>query len=160
MRTLRGSSISLILIIAVMLVVLALALRMAYFATKLLPMTIAVLVLILAVIELARGIKAGNGSGAPATAGKGKGRTDPPVSKDLLYLSWVVGFFLAVYVLGFLIATPIFVGAYMKRHGSNWLASVATAIIYTCIIYVVFDFALQANLYEGRLPIWLNSLSG
>ena len=54
-----------------------------------------------------------------------------------------------------MIAILVFVGAYMKQHGSRWLAVVTTAVIFTGIMYAVFNAALKADLYKGQLPMWL-----
>jgi hypothetical protein len=43
----------------------------------------------------------------------------------------------------------------MKRHGSHWPGAVIAALLFTGIVYIVFNFALQADLYRGQLPMWL-----
>ena len=157
MRTLRSSAYSLIVVIVLILAVIGLSLRLAYFASKLLPLLIASMVLILAVIDLVREIKTEHSPKATETTAKTGvgGKTSVKASKYFHYLGWLVGFSLAIYVVGFLIAIPLFVGAYMKRHGSNWLSTVTTAILYTGIIYAVFDLALKTDLYKGKLLMWL-----
>jgi bacteriorhodopsin len=157
MRTLRSSIYSLIVVIVLMVAVIGLSLRLAYFASKLLPVVIASMVLLLAVIDLVMEIKAEHSPKAPETAAKtgAGGKTGVKASKYFRYVSWLVGFSLAIYMVGFLIAIPLFVGAYMKRHGSHWLGTVTTAILYTGIIYAVFDLALKADLYKGKLLMWL-----
>jgi hypothetical protein len=69
--------------------------------------------------------------------------------------AWLLGYALSIYLLGFLIATLGFVGAYMKRHGSTWFETVMTAAIFTAVIYAVFDLAFNTDLYKGQLPMWL-----
>ena len=146
MRTLNSSSYSLIAIIILMLAVMALSLKMAYFSSKLLPLVIAGMVLFLALIDLARELKK-----KPDAAAK----TTEKVGRYTQYLAWIFGFFLAIYVAGFMIAIPLFVGAYMKRHGSGWPATVITAFIYTGIIYAGFELALKTDLYKGKLLMWI-----
>ncbi len=159
MRKLSGSSYSLILVMVVMLALIGLSLRLEYFASKLLPLLMGSTVLLLAVIALAREIKAGH-SLEEATVAAGKTGVGEKDSAEVGIYSgiaaWIIGFFLSIYVLGFMIATLLFVGAYMKRHGSKWPETVITAVIFTGIIYAVFDLAFKAELYKGQLLMWLD----
>ena len=159
MRKLRGSSYSLILVMVVMLAFIGLSLRLVYFASKLLPLLIGSIVLVLAAIALAREIKAGHSleEGIATTNETGVGeKTSAEVGKYSGIAAWIIGFFLSIYVLGFIIATLLFVGVYMKRHGSKWPETVITAVIFTGIIYAVFDLAFKAELYKGQLLMWLD----
>jgi len=66
-----------------------------------------------------------------------------------------VGFFVAIYLLGFIIAIPLFILAYMKAHGTRWLAAITFAILTPTIIYGIFELALGVVLYRGLLFAWL-----
>ena len=159
MRKLRGSSYSLILVIVVMLAFIGLSLRLVYFASKLLPLLMGGIVLLLAVIALAREIKAGHSleEATVTTSETGVGeKNSAEAGKYSGIAAWIIGFFLSIYVVGFMIATLLFVGAYMKRHGSKWPATVITAVIFTGIIYAVFNLAFKADLYKGQLLMWLD----
>ncbi|OGP63254.1 MAG: hypothetical protein A2169_08420 [Deltaproteobacteria bacterium RBG_13_47_9] len=157
MRKLSGSSYSLIVVIVMMLIIMSLSLGLQYFATKLLPLLIGSMVLILAVIALARDMKAGHSLKVTtaATETDAAGKTSVEASQYLRIAAWILGFSVAIYVVGFLIAIALFVGAYIKRHASNWPATIITAVIFTGIIHIVFNFALKADLYKGQLLMWL-----
>jgi hypothetical protein len=64
---------------------------------------------------------------------------------------WIVSFFVAVWLLGFLVSIPIFVISYMKSHRARW----HTAILYGCVtlvaVYGIFEWALEIKLYRGLL---------
>jgi len=112
----------------------------------------------LAVIDLTREVKAEHRSKAAADEDKVgiDDETGIKTGKYIRYIIWLVGFSLAIYLVGFVIATPVFVVAYMKRHGASWFAGITTAVIYTIIIYVVFNFTLKADLYKGIILIGLD----
>lgn len=159
MIKLRGSSYSLIFVLVVMVAFIGLSLKLEYFASKLLPLLMSNIVLLLGVIALAREIKAGH-SLEEATASTSETDVGEKNSAEVSIYSgiaaWIFGFFLSIYVMGFMIATLLFVGAYMKRNGSKWPATVITAVIFTGIIYAVFNLAFKAELYKGQLLMWLD----
>ena len=142
MKKLSGNSYSLIVVMAVMLVVLGLSLRLEHAAARMLPLLMSSIVFILAAIELRREIAA---RGDTEENSKIEGRKYLPIA------AWILGFSLAIYLVGFIIAIPLFVGCYMKQHGSRWLMAITSAVVYTAIIYSVFELALRVDLYKGLL---------
>ena len=156
MKKITGSACSLIVVIGIVIAVIALSRKMEYPASKLLPIIIGVTVLILATIALVLEIL--TGSVQNAAADKREGAEGDADNRRKVYLGmagWLFGYAIAIYVFGFMISTPVFVGAYMKRHGAGWSGVVATAAIFSVIFYAVFNLALQADLYQGRLLMLL-----
>ena len=49
------------------------------------------------------------------------------------------------------VAVPVFVVAYLKRHETGWFTSIASAVILSVLIYVIFDFSLQVHLTRGLI---------
>ena len=157
MKRLSASSYSLIVVIAFMLVVIGLSLRLEYFAEKLLPLVISISVLVLAAIELRKEIS-GNGHARTAVTGGKTGGGEETGMRRRRYLSigaWLLGFYLAIYLLGFIIAILLFVGSYMKQHGSKWSTAIIWAVLWPAIIYSVFQVTLGVDLYPGLLLAWL-----
>lgn len=157
MKKLTGSACSLIVVIALMLAAIGLSQKLEYSASKLLPLIIGGFVLILSIIALVMETLAGSGQDAVAKNVETAAEKDAG-NRRKVYLGmagWIFGFAIAIYVFGFMISTPVFVGAYMKRHGSAWPGVVATAGIFSVIFYGLFNVALQADLYSGRLLMWL-----
>jgi heme/copper-type cytochrome/quinol oxidase subunit 4 len=64
--------------------------------------------------------------------------------------AWVIGLFLAAYLIGFLISTPLFVVVYMITHGRTFWASCITAVVMGGAIYGA-SIALQMYLFPGIL---------
>ena len=71
--------------------------------------------------------------------------------------AWIAGFTLAIYLLGILIAVPLFVYSYMKAHGTRWHIAIISSIVLVAIIYLGFDLGLGRELYAGLLFTWLGS---
>ena len=147
----KGNAYFLILILAVILLIVILSLTMKAFDSKLLPVLIGSVTFILAAMELVRELKSGKTvtEDKKATAGVAERRG------YLISSIWIGGFFLIVYVLGFNIATALFVLTYMKKQGTGWLAAASFAVVTTAIIYGLFELILKVELYRGLLPIWL-----
>ncbi len=144
---------SYIAVIVFSLVFMGLSLGMEYFSAKMLPLVISSVVILLAAIGLSREILARGESGTTTASdetdnGEGAGES---WHQYALVGIWLVGLFLAVYLLGFIIAIPLFVLSYMKTHGTKWRTAITFAILTTAIVYGVFVFALKVYLYEGLL---------
>ena len=149
----RSSSYFFIAIIVVLLVSIGLSLRMEYFQSKLLPLMIGSIVLVLSSIGLGRDIRAKREPEATVTGGE-VGRSEEAKGELGAYLrvgAWVAGFVLAIYLLGFIMALPLFILSYMKSHGAGWFVAIVFAIITTAIVYGVFEFALRVELYRGLI---------
>ena len=149
----KGSSYFFIVIMVIMLVIIGFSLRMEHFESKLLPLVISSAVLILSAIGLGRGILAGDKQGTTVSSGETTTGEEAGESwrSYLLAGAWVAGFFLAIYLLGFIIAIPLFILAYMKMHGTKWLVAITFAILIPLFIYGVFELALKIILYRGLL---------
>ncbi len=158
MKLPNGSQWSLIVVIAVMLIAIGSSLSLEFFASKLLPILIGTVVLILALIALVVEIKEAPRLGAPASGGETEfeGGTAAEVRIFLAMAAWIFGLALSIYLVGFIISAFLFVGAYMKRHGSSWFSVILTAGLFTGVIHVVFNLALKTDLYNGQLPLWLD----
>lgn len=66
-----------------------------------------------------------------------------------IVFSWVAGFCLAIYLLGFYISIPAFAFAYLKWRRRSWLAAAIFAMALLAFSYAVFAIGLKAPLYKG-----------
>lgn len=64
---------------------------------------------------------------------------------------WIGGFSILTYLFGFLISTPLFITAYLKTHNTGWLATFIVAVVTTGLIYGLFEFFLERELWRGLL---------
>jgi hypothetical protein len=118
------------------------------------------LIFILGVIELRAGIFEGDGGAATAT---GEMEIEKNESRKILrgYLltgAWVGGFLVAIFLLGFLIAIPLFTLFYMKLHGSTWLGAIILTIFVLGFMYAISEPLAGIKLYRGLLPIYIGEL--
>jgi len=77
---------------------------------------------------------------------------DATWGRVLLSVLWVVAYLAGVYLVGFLLATPLYVFLYMLLHGGKSLrAAAATAAVTTFLIWLTFEIAFKYPLYPGIL---------
>lgn len=85
-------------------------------------------------------------------AWRAEGEAEAPWRRVVLSMMWVLGYVAAIYVIGFLWVTPIYVFFYMVIHGAkSWRASVAGALLITLTIWLTFEKAFKYPLYPGIL---------
>lgn len=152
---LRPSTYFAIAIMAVMLVVIGKALTFRYYQTALLPVLGGSLVLILAGIQAVKEIL-----GNRVTKVQEKAPDPPPREEEIQYVkkvdlgifaAWFLGFCLAVYLLGHLLAVLLFMLSYVKWRGKSWGVAIVAAVCITACIYILFPLAFKVELYPGFL---------
>lgn len=73
-----------------------------------------------------------------------------PVSVKIC-LGYLFGFAFAVWLIGFYIASPIFVAAYVRINGGSWKSSLLTGCLAGVFLYLIFPVCLQVDMYPGIL---------
>lgn len=128
------------------------SLTFVYWESIVLPLAISITIFVLAVVQVARElwwVNKGKEAAAKATATGSDTKAD---NRRLgLIFGWAAGFSLAIYLLGFYIATPIFAFAYLKWRGRSWLAAAIFAVGTLVFIYSAFELGLKAPLYKGLI---------
>lgn len=143
-------------VMVLMLVIIGNALTMRYFSSKMLPLLISGTIFFLAAIQLSRELLTkGEPKASVSEEVTGGGERKETWYGYSLVSAYVIGFFLTIYLLNFIIAIPLFILAYMKTHGTRWRVAITSAIVITVLIYVVFELALDLELYQGLLFTWL-----
>lgn len=72
--------------------------------------------------------------------------------RTAITIAWILGFFAAVYLLGFLISIPLGAVAYMRVIGQErWRTTVLVAAGCWALIYALFDRLLHVPLPRGEL---------
>jgi len=89
-------------------------------------------------------------SGAPSAeeaAGK-----KPSLSGELIAMTWMVIATAGILLVGFLVATPVYVFGYMTLYGRKPIVqSGIAAVVTTLFIWVVFEVLMEYELYRGLL---------
>jgi hypothetical protein len=156
----KPSSYLLVIIIIISLVFGGVALSYSNFNMKLLPTLVSGLIFILASWELSKEILAARQAPKVPIAA-----TEPPTSEsmneqlgiessddlrgDLLGFSWLIGMIIATYLIGLLVAIPIFIILYLRTHQIGWLKSILLAALMEAFTYFIFVKGLQIELFPG-----------
>lgn len=147
----KPSSYFLIAIMVIMVVIIGLSLSMRELETKLLPLIISGIVFSLGAIQLTKEVRPKTEAGGVRDpAGERVDRR-----RFLLAVAWVFGLFFGIWLVGFLIAIPLFVASYMKLNGIRWHMAIIWAVASLVFLYGLFEFLLNVELYRGLVPIWL-----
>ena len=84
---------------------------------------------------------------------------DPAVARTrtIAIAGWIAGFFLAILLLGFTIASAVATFLYLKfSSGERWPISIVLGFAAWAFFYGLFDYALKLPFPEGLLLDWLN----
>ncbi len=159
MKKMSASSYSLIVIMAIALVVIVLSLGMP-FSSRLLPLVSGIAIFLLSAIKLRQEFSSRDRTGEAVAEDEVEKREASKATRrgSLLAFTWLIGFVLALYLLGFLVAIPLFIFSYMKSHGTRWRTSIIFTIVILAVVYFGFERGLDITLYRGLLFIWLDRL--
>lgn len=70
-------------------------------------------------------------------------------------IGWIIGFFAAIVLLGFLIAVPLFVFLYLKIQGKEgWVFAAVFTLVVWAIFYGLFDRLLRLPFADGWILSW------
>lgn len=143
----KGSSYFLMVIMLVALFVIGWSVTTEHPQARLLPLLISSSLIILAIIGLGNEMVAEK---RQPTTGSGEAAGEE-VRPYLLNGGWVAGFVLGIYLLGFMVALPLFTLFYVRWLGARWLTAMVSAVVFTAVIYGLFELALKITLYRGWL---------
>lgn len=126
---------------------------------RLYPYAIGIPMLICAIIQFIldlKGVKAKESAdGAPMDFQfTGQKEMDPAVVKrrTITMFSWMLGFFLMIWLLGYVIAIPVMVFSYLKfQSNESWLLSTTLTVIAFVFFYSLFVKLLTLPFPEGLL---------
>lgn len=75
-----------------------------------------------------------------------------PFDQEMKVLGWFAFLLVSLWVLGFLIATPIFLFIFLRWWArERWLLSINISVIFTLLMYVVVEVGFRIILYRGWL---------
>jgi len=133
----------------VVLFMIVFSLQMEHWKTKLLPLVLGGIILFLVSIQLGKEV-----FGKDETEKTQIPEDEPKEPAQSLrgYLiagAWVLGFLLCIFLLGFFIAIPLFVIAYMKLYGTTWWLAVVFAVFLLGLMYLLSEPLAGIPLYRG-----------
>ncbi len=76
-------------------------------------------------------------------------------SRALSIIGWTLGYFLTIWLLGFVIAVPVASFLYLKiAGGEKWPISILLSVAAWVVFYGLFDYLLHLPFPEGVLLVW------
>ena len=122
--------------------------------TAMYPRVIGVPLVILAAIEMVLSLR-----GAPEGERQSVDTTlteslppDVTTRRTLIAFAWLIGFFLGIVLLGFPLAIPLFMLAYLRGQGREpWILSIVLAAVAWLFFELIFDRVLHLPFAEGLL---------
>lgn len=127
-------------------------------ATRAMPLAVAGLTLALLVVDL---LSQGDGRtgrtlrrafGGAAALRPGSGGERAPLLAELSALAWIAGFTVLAVVLGFYLAIPLYVTAYLRLFARKplWIA-LLVGLVLTALLYAVFQMLLGYRIFPGLI---------
>ena len=159
----KVSTYFLIFLLALASIFFSVALTWRFIEDKLLWLIISGILIIMVVAELIKDIRARPKTEAPVSTEVEleEGPVETELEKEtgakverrrlITALGWLVGFFVTIYVMGYLIAIPAFAFSYVKVQGRSWLKSAVFAILLLAVLYAMFVLGLKVRLYKGLI---------
>jgi heme A synthase len=152
MKKLSPTSYFLLLVIIVMAVFFVTSLGYEETQVKLMPLLTSGFTLLFSLIALVQDVRSGSQASMP-TDEEGEVIEDErkliPLSAYFKALGWFVALIASVYFVGFLVATPLWMFAYLGKNETKWWKAALYGVVLIVIIYAVFTTALQVKLYPG-----------
>jgi hypothetical protein len=129
------------------------------FKTGFFPLATAIPLMILALLHLALVFfGAPEAAGGPAVETEFSNEITPAVARRraIAIFSWIAGFILLVYLLGFPFAVPLFLFLYLRLQSrESWLWSITLTASAWLFFYVLFQRLVQLQFEAGAVQHWL-----
>lgn len=124
-----------------------------YTSSKMLPLIVSGAMVIMSLAGLIRAVVKYRAPAAEAAGPREerKGREGRSLVPYLRSSAWMVGLLVGVWLVGFIPSMFVMILAYLKTHQAKWLTSIITAALTTGVIYGLFVFLLDVELFEGIL---------
>jgi hypothetical protein len=129
------------------------------FKTGLFPLAVAIPLLVLTLLHLYMEVfGASETSRGPAVEAEFSNEVAPEVARRrvIIIFSWMAGFVLLVYLLGFPLTVPLFVFFYLKIQSRvGWTQSILLTAITWGIFYGLFQRLVRIQFEAGIVQSWL-----
>jgi hypothetical protein len=128
---------------------------------RLYPWVIGIPMAVLAVIQVIldlKGVQAKQSADATPMDFQFSKETEPALAKKrtIVMFSWLLGFFFAVWLLGFPIAIPLMMLTYFKFQGGEpWKLSISLTVIAWLFFHFLFVRLLNLPFPQGLILTWL-----
>ncbi len=129
------------------------------FKTGFFPLAVAIPLILLALAHLfLEFFGAPEKAGGPAVDAEFSNEVPPEVTRRRVFsiFSWIAGFILLVFLVGFPVAVPLFVFSYLKLQSeATWLRSIALTAIAWGFFHAVFQRLVSLQFESGVIQTWM-----
>jgi hypothetical protein len=129
------------------------------FKAKLFPLSVSIPLLLLASIQLVQLILGKEEAGESAAVDFEFSSDVPPEierRRVIVGFSWITGFIVCVYLIGFPPTVPLFVFIYLKyESGVRWFYTFLSTALTWAIFYGLFEKLVHLQFEQGALQAWL-----
>jgi len=66
-------------------------------------------------------------------------------------LAWIGGLAMSIWILGYIVALPLYTFIYLRLHDQKWRWAISLSIAMFIIVYIGFNTLLKIPLYEGLI---------
>ncbi|MDH3264810.1 MAG: tripartite tricarboxylate transporter TctB family protein, partial [Paracoccaceae bacterium] len=120
------------------------------------PSLVSILLIVLALFDLWSRTRLPGQAAIAAFWGAGFGRRemnyDPPLSRQLAIIAWILACFAAMALVGLLASAPIFCAIFVRfRGGRPWREALSVGSVVVLFQFAVFEWLLEYELYRGLL---------
>ncbi|MFC1814472.1 tripartite tricarboxylate transporter TctB family protein [Thermodesulfobacteriota bacterium] len=146
----KHSSYFLICLILVSLYFIGESLTFGSREASMVPLMLSCAIFVMAAVELWKELPRKKAKQTPVTF-EASEHSESQLSRGGVVLGWAMGFFLGIYLLGFLLAIPLFIFSYLKFKKRAWLVAILLPVVITAFIYCVFEIGFQLQLFRGKI---------
>jgi hypothetical protein len=121
---------------------------------RVLPMIIIILAVILLIGQLGKTLRTGDSAGSENDISIEAADASTPKRHPLTPLlvpAWIALLALFVWLLGLVIALPLFTFMYIKMQGERWMWAISLSLLMLAVVYIGFGYLLGVVLYEGLI---------
>ena len=153
----KGGIFILVVLIMTMIVCLVASAGYPLLQAKIMPLIVCGVILILSAVELVREVSQRKKALAPkrmALSDDDEEEIDRETTAAA-YLkegAWMFGFFLVIYVIGFIAGIGVFTAVYAGVRKTKWPIAVSLGVLMTLVAYVLFAYLVNSELYPGIIP--------
>jgi len=130
-----------------------------WFRARLFPWAIGFAGLALALLQLRSDVASLVRSRRVGREEKSNAKSALARQRTLSMTAWILGFFAAIWLLGFSVAVPLTILVYLKGARERWPISIALACFGWLAFYGLFDHLLHVPFPEGQLFVWMKQIS-
>jgi hypothetical protein len=125
---------------------------------RLLPWVIGFPMLILTISQLVLDIRRKGNSAEETKQATGEIPADVARRRAISILAWILGLFVAIWLLGFHISVPLFTFLYLKIESEEtWWLAILLSVVAWSFLFGLFDWILKLPFPEGELVSWFGA---